>query len=1078
MMEQIRRVSFSDDFRNEVQESVARAVETDPERFIERFKVLPQSLGGRFVSADTFKETFEQYAESRESRNLFNTPVHNTAAVLASEQFRRLLAETPQAGRNEVVLLTGSPGAGKTSAVLDREGLPDHIHAVYEGQLADPVTAVAKVEQVLKAGFKPVIIAVHVTPEKALDNTLQRFDEVGRGASINVIANIQGGLPEGLAAVHRKFGESVELRIWDKRDFEHPKTCRGWEHIHILESEGNYEHIRERLNRHLETRRNDLDTDAWRQASGEPPRTPDADGRFHGRTAGVGTSHEHRRGIPQENREHAGLTAAPGTSFLEFARLQGISIDPAKLVADGRIHRADVGETASGKNDASYLLRENGTGWVLNFKGDGRPVHYRPERTRDPTPEELAKIDAERQAFRAEQTERQHNAITESIELWNRARDGSEFPYLKNPDLPAYGLRQTGGRLLVPMMTVGTDGDAAWVGMQRIVWAEPGQSADKRFVSGTPTKGAFAVIPITGTDEEAPLRAFDVAKTAKQVVLCEGIGTALAIHHATGLPVIAAMSAQNLPEAARSLQEYLQGDVLIYADNDGEKAEYKGQICALQAAQFLPSSRIAMPEKSGDTPSGYDARDQLRDAGINAITATVSSALADGHPISYQPKESDMEQVTEQANQTVKETQETPETRLLREWREQADPVHAQRSEAQAALAETHHEQQKAFLLALEQRRTEHAAELAKSHPEMAQEHKDSLIALDIAKRTEQLQKQQAAEHKTLLSGLPEVPGYLNFLEQRAGQDAEAAKLLEIERGRSSEAMSIKGQRTADMEPIVLEGLTHEIETGDKGPAIHYVRDGTRMMTDRGDRLDVYRMSDREIEAALRLAEQKFDMQKGLVLTGSREFQERAAEIAGRLNLKIQNEDLQANWQKGQGIANEADNTTTPPVPPAGGIEQARDPVTEVQSVDHPIDHKYLGAEYVLARLDLSGREALQAAGKGEALTDQQRELLRDDTWHPALLDEQGRLTENGTNAYQRMNAVMEEDQQLQQQLRTRNIDEVLEKKDEQQAQKVEQREERTEERLEQAESRDEQRMPRREIRKQRDQDQDQGMGM
>ncbi len=107
MMEQIRRISFSDDFRNEVQETVAREVEADPERFIERFKALPQSLGGRFVSADTFKETFEQYVGSKESRNLFNTPVHNAAAVLASEQFRWLLAETPQAGRNEVVLLTG-----------------------------------------------------------------------------------------------------------------------------------------------------------------------------------------------------------------------------------------------------------------------------------------------------------------------------------------------------------------------------------------------------------------------------------------------------------------------------------------------------------------------------------------------------------------------------------------------------------------------------------------------------------------------------------------------------------------------------------------------------------------------------------------------------------------------------------------------------------------------------------------------------------------------------------------------------------------------------------------------------------
>ncbi len=721
--------------------------------------------------------------------------------------------------------------------------------------------------------------------------------------------------------------------------------------------------------------------------------------------------------------------------FIEFASLQGVTIDPARLVADGRIHRADVGESASGKGDASFLLRENGTGWVLNFKGDGRPVHYRPEQAREPTPEELAKIEADRQAFRAEQVERQRNAITESVELWNRARDGGEFPYLKNPDMPAYGLRQTGGRLLAPMMAMGADGDVAWVGMQRIAWAEPGQSADKRFVSGTPTKGAFSVIPILGTDEEAPLRAFDAAKTAKQAVLCEGIGTALAIHHATGLPVIAAMSAQNLPEVARSLRDHLQGEVLIYADNDGEKGARKGQTCALQAARILGAqTRIALPEKPGsNTPSGYDARDQLRDNGAQEVIRTTDEAVEatafeqqhlfqQGKQPDHQPKETGMEPNIE-----------TPETRLLQEWRKQADPVRDHRSDAQAALAATHHEQQKTFLDSLEQRRIEHAAELAKSHPEMVQEHKDSLMSLDIAKRAEQLQKQQAAERKTLLSGLPEVPTYLNFLEQKASQDAEAAKMLEIERGRSGQEMSIKGQRIAQLDPMVLEGLTHEIETGDKdtaSQAVHYARDGERVMTDRGERLDVYRMDDREIEAALRLAEQKYDMQKGLVLTGSREFQERAAEIAGRLNLKVQNTDLQTIWQKGQGMANDL-GAGAAPMPPAGGIEQAQEAVPKVQSVDHAIDHKYLGAEYVLARLDMSGREALLAAGAGNPLSAQQRELLSGGEY-PSLIDEHGRLNEDGMNVQNRMTADMEEDRQLQQQLRTRNIDETLEKKEEQ----------------------------------------------
>ena len=781
--------------------------------------------------------------------------------------------------------------------------------------------------------------------------------------------------------------------------------------------------------------------------------------------------------------------------FIEFARLQGVTIDPARLVADGRIHRADVGESASGKGDASFLLRENGAGWVLNFKGDGRLVHYHPEQAREPTPEELAKIEAEWQAWRVEQAKRQRHAITESIELWNRARDGSEFPYLKNPDLPAYGLRQTSGRLCVPMMTVGSDGDAAWVGMQRIGWAEPGQSADKRFVTGTPTKGAFAVIPITGSDEEAPLMAFDAVKTARQVVMCEGVGTALAIHHATGLPVIAAMSAQNLPDVANSLRTHLQGEVLIYADNDGAKADHKGQTFAAKAAEILGErARIALPVKTtGETPSGYDARDQLRDGGIQDIARTMEMAMGKAfQPVIYQPEEPDMEQqapeqqTPEQQDLTVRES---PETRLLREWCEQTDSGREQHYLAETALADVHYDQEKAFFDSLEQRRAEHAAELAKDQPHLAQEHRDSLIALDIAKRLEQLQKQQAAERKTMLSGAPKISSFLEFLEQRAGQDAEAAKLLETEWQRHPEPdMSVRGHRTVGMEPVVLEGLIHEIESGDKGSAVHYLRDSSRVMTDRGDRLDVYRMSDREIEAALRLAEQKFDMNKGLVLTGSREFQEHAAEIAGRLNLKIQNEDLQTHWQNGQRVASD-NGDEIPPAPAVGSIEQARDPVTEVQAIEQPvaIDHPYLGAEYALARLDMPAREALQAAGEGRALDEQQRAALIGDGDRPALIDEQGRLTEDGANAYQRMNANLEEDRQLQQQLRTRNIDETLDKEEEKKEAKIEahaEREDKAQERqaaeVQEQQAPEEEQLEARkpEARKRDRAQQEQGMGM
>jgi len=140
-LEIIQRRQFSDPDRAAVQESVARAVETDPERFIDRYLNIEQSLGGRYVSADLFKETFEDYRASKDSRNRYNAPVHNSAAVLASEYLRRQISTPGEQERNTVILLTGIPGAGKTSSILRGGGLPAEVRAVYEGQLSSPETA-------------------------------------------------------------------------------------------------------------------------------------------------------------------------------------------------------------------------------------------------------------------------------------------------------------------------------------------------------------------------------------------------------------------------------------------------------------------------------------------------------------------------------------------------------------------------------------------------------------------------------------------------------------------------------------------------------------------------------------------------------------------------------------------------------------------------------------------------------------------------------------------------------------------------------------------------------------------------
>lgn len=246
-LEPIKRRPFSDPEEAAAQEAIVRAVEADPDFFIQRYFKDRRSFDGRYISADLFKETFDLYRASKESRAKYNNPAHNAAAVLSAELFRRTLADTTCPERDTVVFITGIPGAGKTTSVIVGGEMPSSFRLIFEGQLVRPETTLPKIQQVLDAGLKPLIIAVHALPEDALRNTRTRLAEYGRGASIEVMAFIQGNLPAGLRAVHERFGEAVELLVFDYRDRAKPQCSEGWGGLSELESEGSYEHIKNRL---------------------------------------------------------------------------------------------------------------------------------------------------------------------------------------------------------------------------------------------------------------------------------------------------------------------------------------------------------------------------------------------------------------------------------------------------------------------------------------------------------------------------------------------------------------------------------------------------------------------------------------------------------------------------------------------------------------------------------------------------------------------------------------------------------------------------------------------------------------
>lgn len=147
--------------RNNVQAAVmqaVQAVQADPQFFIDAYKRDERSYEGRYVAADLFKETFEEFAASNASRNRYNGPVHNSAAVLSAELFRQHLADKSAPLRDEVVFLKGTPGAGETSSVIVAGALPEHVRMVFEGQMYNPMTSIEKVQQVLDAGLRPVIL--------------------------------------------------------------------------------------------------------------------------------------------------------------------------------------------------------------------------------------------------------------------------------------------------------------------------------------------------------------------------------------------------------------------------------------------------------------------------------------------------------------------------------------------------------------------------------------------------------------------------------------------------------------------------------------------------------------------------------------------------------------------------------------------------------------------------------------------------------------------------------------------------------------------------------------------------------
>ena len=172
-----------------------------------------------------------------------------------------------------------------------------------------------------------------------------------------------------------------------------------------------------------------------------------------------------------------------------------------------------------------------------------------------------------------------------------------------------------------------------------------------------------------------------------------------------------------------------------------------------------------------------------------------------------------------------------------------------------------------------------------------------SLWALRAAQEREALQKRQAAERRALSARQPKATVWRKWLELEAAQGDEAALAAlrgiryREQRKKSQQMDGIEGEELDPLRKLTLAGLDAQIDI-QRQLVLYRGADGRDKFTDTGPRIVMHDIGDDSLEAALRMAAQKYG---GKVdITGSAEFREQAARQAVRLGIEVVDADLQA----------------------------------------------------------------------------------------------------------------------------------------------------------------------------------------
>jgi relaxase-like protein/conjugative element/phage-associated large polyvalent protein/DNA relaxase TraI-like protein len=222
----------------------------------------------------------------------------------------------------------------------------------------------------------------------------------------------------------------------------------------------------------------------------------------------------------------------------------------------------------------------------------------------------------------------------------------------------------------------------------------------------------------------------------------------------------------------------------------------------------------------------------------------------------------------------------------------------SRRKDERQTLQKRHRQEREGLRLLTRSQRSRYIAVQKASgvHPRIAA----SLWSFMAAQEREVMQKRHANERKALRLRIPGTQVWREWLIHQAdmGDEAARAALRGIryreQRKRNQHQNGIVGEDLESLRPVLV-GLRTKVDT--QHLRIHYLSDeGQTLFTDSGSRIDVHDKGDRTLEAALRVAAQKFG--GSVEITGSAEFRKGATEVAARLGVRVSNEDLKNAWER------------------------------------------------------------------------------------------------------------------------------------------------------------------------------------